>query len=100
MQYTLTFRYSKDADGELTVNVQVREWESSPDDNFNFSPQPAVSGDGFNIGEVTGYHTDPIRFAISSINPLAAVAFTAGEEYYEVMAGGEVVGYGDDGISG
>lgn len=24
MQYTLTFRYSKDADGELTVNVQVR----------------------------------------------------------------------------
>lgn len=99
MQYTLTFRYSKDADGELTVNVQVREWESSHDDNFNFSPQPAVSGDGFNIGEVTGYHTDPIRFAISSINPLAAVAFTAGEEYYEVMAGGEVVGSGADGIS-
>ena len=99
MQYTLTFRYSKDADGELTVNVQVREWESSHDDNFNFSPQPAVSGDGFNIGEVTGYHTDPIRFAISSINPLAAVAFAAGEEYYEVMAGGEVVGSGADGIS-
>ena len=99
MQYTLTFRYSKDADGELTVNVQVREWESSHDDNFNFSPQPAVSGDGFNIGEVTGYHTDPIRFAISSINPLAAVAFTAGEEHYEVMAGGEVVGSGADGIS-
>lgn len=88
MQYTLTFRYSDDAEGMLTVSVQVREYESAHDDNFNFSPQPTVSGEGFGIAEVTGYRDEPVRFRIASINPLASIVFTANGERYDVMSGG------------
>lgn len=88
MQYTLTFKYSKDAEGELSVSVQVREWESSHDDNFNFSPQPTISGSGFNISRPTGYHSNPVVFKVSSINPLSSLTFTAAGVQYSVLSGG------------
>lgn len=91
MQYTLTFRYSKDAEGELSVNVQMREYESSHDDNFNFSPQPTISGAGFNISRPTGFHSDPVNFKLSSINPLASLSFTVQGTSYTVLEGGSAV---------
>lgn len=88
MQYNLTFKYSKDAEGELSVNVQVREYESSHDDNFNFSPQPTISGAGFSISKPTGFYSEPVRFKVSSINPLASLSFTAQGTAYAVVEGG------------
>mgnify|MGYP005812684315 CR=1 FL=1 len=100
MQYTLTYKYSKTADGQLTVGVQVREYESTYDDNFTFSPQPTLSGDGFNLNSVTGYYADAVKFKVSSINPLASISFTAGGVQYNVMAGGEAIdGIAADGIT-
>lgn len=78
MQYTLTLKYSKTPDGYLTVNVKVREYESAHDDSFTFSPQPTLTGDGFPIGNVTGYYLDPVKFKIASINPLSSLKMTAG----------------------
>lgn len=94
--YTLTFKYSKTPDGYLTVTVNVREWETVHDDNYLFSPDPSISGEGFNIKSITGYYTDPISFAITSINPLASLKFTDNKDTeYTVLDGGNVV----DGIT-
>lgn len=99
MQYTLSFRYSKDAEGSLTVNVKVRTYDTSHNDSFNFSPQPTVSGDGFSIAGVKGYHLMPIGFKISSINPLSSIAFTAAGTQYEVMREGETVATPAEGMT-
>lgn len=88
MQYTLTYKYSKSADGHLSVSVQVREYENAYDDNFIFSPQPTVSGDGFNITRTIGYYADPVKFKVASINPLASLFLTANGIRYEVMSSG------------
>ncbi len=90
MQYTLTYSYSKTADGMLSVGLQVREYESTHDDNFYFSPQPTFTGQGFSIDRVTGFYSQPVGFALTSINALSSVAFTAAGQRYEVMTGGTV----------
>ena len=99
--YTLTFKYSKTPDGYLTVTVNVREWETVHDDNYLFSPDPSISGEGFNIKSITGYYTDPISFAITSINPLASLKFTDSKNTeYAVLDGGNVIdGIAAQGIS-
>lgn len=88
MQYTLTYKYSKSAPGHLTVGIQVREYESTHDDNFLFSPQPTFNGQGFSIDKVTGFHEQPVGFTVTSINPLSSIAFTVGGERYAVMTDG------------
>ena len=75
-QYTLKFKYSKTPDGYLTVIVKVQEYVESFDDSFLFSPEPTIMGDGFNIDNVTGYYSDPVKFNVSSINNLQAMKFT------------------------
>lgn len=100
MQYTLTLKYSKTPDGYLTVNVKMREYESAHDDSFTFSPQPTLTGDGFSIGNVTGYYLSPVKFKIASINPLSSLQMTAGGRQYDVVAGGVAVeGIAAEGIS-
>ena len=78
------------------MTVNVREWETVHDDSYLFSPDPSISGDGFNIKSITGYYADPISFAITSINPLASLKFTDNKDTeYAVLDGGNVV----DGIA-
>ena len=95
MQYTLNFKYSKTPDGYLTVVVKVQEYVNVFDDSFIFSPEPSVMGDGFGIGGVTGYYSDPVKFNVASINPLSSLKMTAGGQQYDVVAGGAAV----DGIA-
>lgn len=92
-QYTLKFKYSKTPDGSLTVVVKVQEYVEAFDDSFLFSPEPTVMGDGFNIDNVTGYYSDPIKLNISSINDLQDMKFTVqgSNVTYEIMHGGSVL---------
>ncbi|MFQ8805068.1 MAG: DUF4493 domain-containing protein [Alistipes indistinctus] len=91
MQYTLNFRYSKTPDGYLTVVVKVQEYVNVFDDSFIFSPEPSVMGDGFSIGGVAGYYSDPVKFNVASINPLSSLKFTAKSTSttYEVLHDGQ-----------
>ena len=93
MQYTLNFKYSKTPDGYLTVVVKVQEYVNVFDDSFIFSPEPSVMGDGFGIGGVTGYYSDPVKFNVASINPLSSLKFTAKSTNttYEVLHDGQLL---------
>lgn len=92
-QYTLKFKYSKTPDGYLTVIVKVQEYVESFDDSFLFSPEPTIMGDGFNIDNVTGYYSDPVKFNVSSINNLQTMKFTVQGSgiTYEIMHDGSVL---------
>lgn len=90
MQYNLGFRYSKDADGYITVDVNVREYEEEYDDNFVFTPKPTFGGDGFSISEVCPYTGSDISFSISSISSLdrISVKVPGQDQAYVILEGG------------
>lgn len=88
MQYTLTYKYSPDADGCLSMSVQMKEYESLHEDSFVFSPQPVVSGDGFDFGSVVPFHGEDLKMSISAINPLAEISFTVGDQSFTAMSSG------------
>lgn len=50
-------------------------------------------GDGFGIGGVTGYYSDPVKFNVASINPLSSLKFTAKSTNttYEVLHDGQLL---------
>lgn len=89
VQYTLTYKYSKDADGFLSMTVQVKEYENVIDDSFIFSPQPTITGNGFSFDETVAFYNESIRLDISAINPLQEIKFTVGDDTFNVMTGGE-----------
>ena len=69
--YTLTFKYSKNADGILDLTISVYESYDIFYDTYSFSPQPTVLGDG--ISTPFNFVNAAANFNISSIKPLASV---------------------------
>ncbi len=92
VQYTLTYKYSKDADGFLNMSVQVREYDEVLDDSFVFSPQPTIAGDGFSFDETVAFSGEDISLDIGGVNPLSEISFRTGETTYTVMTGGQPSG--------
>lgn len=90
MQYTLTFQYSKTPDGYLSVSITTREYEEKYDDGFIFSPQPTLGGDGFEIDRPIGFHVDPVRFRLTSIDAIRTIKMTAAGNEYVIMENGAV----------
>ncbi len=70
-KYTLNFVYTLTPDGYMGVTITVDESVDEYNDLFNFSPQPTITGDGFNISD-EGLIFDGVdrKFKISSMNSL------------------------------
>lgn len=88
--YTLTFKYSKTPEGFLGITVQVEENGEIHEDPFIFTPQPTIKGDGFDINSVAGFHTEPVSFAVSSVQSLAGITLKAANQTFLVMSGGQI----------
>ena len=67
-KYTITFKYSEDAPGGLTLVATVDESVEEFDDTIIFSPDPTVLGDGFDMSEKQ-LSTVSRRYNISSLSP-------------------------------
>ena len=73
VKYTITLKYSKDAPGNLVFEAIVDETIEEYDDTMIFSPDPAIFGDGFDVGEQqlsNASHKYNIS-ALASINKLS-----------------------------
>lgn len=91
MQYTLTYKYSPDADGWLlTMSVQVVEYDELCEDQFVFSPQPTITADGFSFDETVTFSDQPVKVSINAVNPLSEIAVTVDEETFTAMSAGVV----------
>ena len=69
--YTLTFKYSKNADGILDLTISVDESYDIFNDTYSFSPQPTILGDGVNT--VFNFINKAAVLNVSSIKPLTTV---------------------------
>ena len=81
VKYTITFKYSKDAPGNLVFEATVDESVEEFDDTIIFSPDPTVLGDGFDMSEKQ-LSTVSRRYNISSLATINLMNATIdGEEY-------------------
>ena len=89
MQYTLTYKYSEDADGYLlTMSVEVVDYDELCEDQFVFSPQPTITPDGFYLEETVAFYDRSLKVDISAVNSLSEIAVTVGEQTFTAMTGG------------
>ncbi len=97
--YKLKFQYSKTPEGFVDITVKVETAAEEHNDNFIFSPQPSVKGDGFSMDEAVGYNGSDIRFDVSSVKKLSTVTLTAGGTTYPVYDASAAPAAAQDGIS-
>lgn len=97
--YKLNFRYSKTPEGFVDITVKVETAPEEHNDNFIFSPQPSVKGDGFSMDEAVGYNGSDIRFDVSSVKKLATVTLTVGDTKFPVYDASAAPAAIEDGIS-
>ena len=81
VKYTITFKYSKDAPGNLVFEATVDESVEEYDDTIIFSPDPTVLGDGFDMTEMQ-LSTVSRRYNVASLATINVMKVTIdGVEY-------------------
>lgn len=88
MRYLLTYRYSKDLGGYLTVDFELAVDESTDDrnDDLMFVPNPQITGQGFEIDQTQTFASGTISYNITSISDLDRVTVTCGSETFSLSA--------------
>ena len=85
VKYTITLKYSKDAPGNLVFEAIVDETIEEYDDTMIFSPDPAIFGDGFDVGEQQ-FSTTPSRtYNIASLATIETMTLTVSGEEYDLL---------------
>ena len=73
LQYTLTFKYTPDAEGYIEVDFKIEkaDWVEKDDvAGINPAPKPTLEGDGFEIGEPYTVKAEPINYKINYESPI------------------------------
>ena len=73
LQYTLTFKYTPDAEGYIEVDFKIEkaDWVVKDDvAGINPAPKPTLEGEGFEIGEPYTVTAEPISYKINYESPI------------------------------
>lgn len=72
--YKLSFVYSKTPDGLMTIQVLVDDSMEEIDNNFDFKPQPEITGEGISASAVNVYQSgSTVTLVCESINDLQSL---------------------------
>ena len=85
-KYTITFKYSKDAPGNLVFEATVDESIEEKDDVLFFSPDPVVLGDGFEISEQQLSITESRTYNITSLAAIDVMNVTIDDKTYNLLS--------------
>lgn len=103
--YTLAFKFSKTPDGFLNLTVDVDEDAEEHDDSFIFSPQPIITGVGFDLEEAQYIVNQELQFTVTSIKDIATVELRTrnsnsdSDMVWQPVADGTVVDLSEEGIT-
>ncbi len=88
MRYVLTYKYSKDLGGHLSVDFTVKVDENTDDINNDimFVPDPQITGDGFTLSQTQKYVSGEKRYIITSIGNLESITIVAGDKQVTIPA--------------
>ena len=85
-KYTITFKYSKDAPGNLVFEATVDESVEEYDDTIIFSPDPVVLGDGFDMTEMQLSTTASRKYNVTSLAAINTMNVTIDGVEYNLLA--------------
>lgn len=89
-KYVLTYKFSPDLPGFITLeSISVDTSEDEEDDTIIFSPDPTLSGVGFDAEEVLRYTSGERSYTIAAIAELrsATITLDGGTESYDLLNG-------------
>ncbi len=89
-EHKITLKFSTYLDIS-SVKISVDEDTDDFDDSLGFSPQPTVSGVGFNIDTMQPADGRDFQFSVTSIKVLSDVGITLFGEEIELLSSGAVV---------
>ena len=85
-KYTITFKYSKDAPGNLVFEATVDESVEEFEDTIIFSPDPVVLGDGFDMTETQLSTTASRKYNVTSLAAIKTMNVTIDGVEYNLLA--------------
>ena len=85
-KYTITFKYSQDAPGNLVFEATVDESVEEYDDTIIFSPDPVVLGDGFDMTEMQLSTTASRKYNVTSLAAIKTMNVTIDGVEYNLLA--------------
>lgn len=86
-RYTVKFKYSKDADGMLSITATVDESVEEFYDHISFSPDPTILGDGFDLSEEYRYAGGQRRYVISAQATISELKISVDGQTYDLLSG-------------
>lgn len=107
VMYTLTFKYTPDAEGYVKVDFDVTaaDWEVTDKvAGIDPSPKPALEGDGFTLGEIYNVVDQELKYSVS-YDKAAIEKITVRVSDVATRAAGDIVinvkegNYNQDGIT-
>lgn len=88
-QYTITFKYSDDLGGYITMDIAVDESVKEFDNMLVFKPEPQITGSALESVIPVYAGMDEITFNVKAISELSSLKIALGDEVYEYSIGGD-----------
>ena len=85
--YSLSFKYSKDAPGQLVVSATIDYSVDHRVDEVPFSPDPTVKGVGFSIDEPVYYAGGSYEYNVTALDNITTLAISYGEQSFDLLTG-------------
>ena len=85
--YSLSFKYSKDAPGQLVISATIDYSVDHRVDQVPFSPDPTVKSVGFSIDEPIYYTGGSYEYNVTALDNITTLVITYGEQTFDLLAG-------------
>ena len=82
VMYTITFKYSADLGGYITMNIEVVDDVEELDDTLLFKPEPQIKGETLDATTRMYVGMEPVKYQVEAIADLQTLKFTVGGKSY------------------
>lgn len=93
--YTITFKYSDDLGGYITMDVTVDETINEYDDLLVFKPEPQITGPALDAVTRVYAGMDALTYDVKAIAELTTLKITVGDEVYTYSTSTDVASNND-----
>lgn len=93
--YTITFKYSDDLGGYITMDISVDETITEYDDLLVFKPEPQITGPALSAVTRVYAGMDALTYDVKAIADLASLKITVGDNVYTYSTSADVTSNND-----
>lgn len=87
--YTITFKYSDDLGGYITMDVTVDETVTDIESDIIFKPEPQITGPALDAAMRVYAGMESLVYDVKAITDLSTLSISVGEQTYTYTSGGD-----------